>query len=115
MEIEHWLQRFKERWKSHNVDGVMELFAEGVDYYETPFRKLESRQEIRAEWMQVKQQRNIEIDTDVFASDGPRHTVKYSLKYTEDGDRRELRGVYLVTLNEEGECTEIWQYFQEDS
>jgi aspartate/methionine/tyrosine aminotransferase len=115
MEIEHWLQRFKERWKSHNVDGVMELFAEGVDYYETPFRKLESRQEIRAEWMQVKQQRNIEIDTDVFASQGSKHAVKYALKYTEDGDRRELRGVYLVTLNEEGECTEIWQYFQEDS
>jgi len=38
------------------------------------------------------------------------HTVKWHLEYTQDSERKVLNGVYLIKLNDEGKCTEFWQY-----
>jgi len=52
------------------VDRVLELFADEVEYYETPTPELESKEEIRNEWRNIRSQENIEIDTEVFSSAG---------------------------------------------
>lgn len=111
-DIRTWLTRFRTRWKNRDVDGVLDLFAKDVDYHETPFQKLQTRGDIRSEWESVKDQHDIEIDTEVFVSNGARHAVEYKLRYTKSGEVRQLTGVYLVELNEANECTEFTQYFQ---
>jgi len=70
MEIDDWLQKFRNRWRNKQVDRVLELFADEVEYYETPTPELESKEEIRNEWRNIRSQENIEIDTEVFSSAG---------------------------------------------
>jgi len=113
MNINSWLETFKSNWKKGNVDQVLELFASDVDYYETPYRKLKN-EELRQVWEGVKNQEDIELDLELYSSDEDKHTVKWHLSYREDGERTDLEGIYLIKLNSEGNCTEFWQYCQQE-
>lgn len=110
--IENWVKRFGVRWRNHDFEGVLDLFAEDVGYYETPFTKLEGYEEIREEWKTIEHQEDIELETAVVVSESGRHAVSYELRYTKKGETEELGGVYLIQLSEGGKCTEFWQYFQ---
>lgn len=113
MDIDSWLAEFKNGWKSKDVGSVLSLFTEDVEYYETPFEKLEDKKELRREWEKIKDQRNIDIRTEVFAREENRFAVKWRLSYTEDGKQKELEGVYLIRLNQDNQCEEFWQYFMQ--
>lgn len=113
MKISTWLQKFKQNWKKGNVDKVLELFTDDVDYYETPSTKLEN-EELRREWKNVKQQEEISLDLELFSSTENRHTVQWELSYTQDGEENNLKGIYLIKLNQEGKCKEFWQYCQSE-
>jgi hypothetical protein len=39
-------------------------------------------------------------------------TVKWGLSYREDGEENNLKGIYLIELNQENKCVEFWQYCQ---
>lgn len=108
-DIEKWLEKFRESWKSGDVDNVLNLFAEDVEYHETPFLKLEG-DELRSEWEGVKEHRDIDLDFEVFTEKDGRYTVQWSLSYKQNGERRRLKGVYLIELNSENRCREFWQY-----
>jgi ketosteroid isomerase-like protein len=110
-DIEAWLQEFKKNWKERNVDEVLDLFTEDVDYWETPSEKL-GPEELREEWESVKEQEDIQLDFEVFSRDKGKYTVQWELSYIEDGEENELKGVYLIKLNKEGKCEEFWQYCQ---
>jgi hypothetical protein len=111
--IQSWLEKFKNGWKKGEVDEVLALFTDDVEYWETPSEKLEP-EELREEWNGVQQQEDIELDTEVFSSNGNKYTVQWELSYTECGEITELRGVYLIKLNSEGRCYEFWQYCQSE-
>jgi len=110
--IKEWLQKFEENWKQKKVDEVLQLFSENVEYHETPTKKLENKEEIRKEWQSINNQKNIELETEVFSSTENKHTVKWHLEYTKNNERKLLNGIYLIQLNEEGKCIELWQYCQ---
>lgn len=108
-DIEEWLEKFRKNWKAGKVNKVMELFADDVEYHETPFQKLEG-DELRSEWEGVKNQKDIDLGFDIFSRYEEKYTVKWSLEYTEDGERNCLKGIYLIKLNSENKCYEFWQY-----
>lgn len=109
--IEEWLQQFRENWDNKDVEKVLSLFTEDVTYYETPTEKL-APEELENEWKNIKEQEDIRLELDLFSSDGNKHTVQWELSYISDGKRNELRGIYLIKLNENGKCIEFWQYCQ---
>jgi hypothetical protein len=43
-QIQDWLNQFKHAWKNGNIDKVLNLFTEAVNYYETPSQKLEQEE-----------------------------------------------------------------------
>lgn len=113
MTIATWLEKFKQNWKNGNIDSVLEMFADDVDYYETPSTKLET-EEIRREWNEVTKQEDIKLDTEIFSSEANKHTVQWHLTYVQNGEKTELKGIYLIKLDENGKCTEFWQYCQSE-
>ena len=56
MNIDGWLQKFKEYWQTHNIDGVLGLFDKNVIYYETPSNKLENFEALAKEWKSITEQ-----------------------------------------------------------
>ncbi|MDY6768533.1 MAG: nuclear transport factor 2 family protein, partial [Candidatus Nanohaloarchaea archaeon] len=83
--IDGWLEQFREAWISHDIDAVLDLFTDDVDYYETPFEQLEGKDEIREEWKAVLHQEDIGLSLELYASDDNRHVVQWELEYTCEG------------------------------
>jgi hypothetical protein len=108
--IEQWLRRFNDAWTSHDADGVIALFSEDVQYYETPFRKLQSIEFIRSEWTAIKNQFDIQLTTSVYSEHDGRYTVKWNLFYSnESHEKKHWAGIYLIELNDGGKCTYFYQ------
>lgn len=114
MNIYNWLDDFEQAWESKDVDRVMNLFADDVDYYETPFQEFSSREELRREWETVREQQDIKISTEVFSHEKDKFTVKWKLSYSKAGDQKVLKGIYLIRLDSDNKCFEFWQYAVEE-
>jgi ketosteroid isomerase-like protein len=104
MDIHQWLAAFVGAWQRHDIDAVMDLFTEEVEYWETPFVRLADKKALRAEWQSVLTQHSITVDATVFAQSGGRYAIRETTTYIRDGERRESRGTYLLHLNEMGKC-----------
>ena len=106
MPISIWLDKFRDAWVQHDIDAVMALFAEDVEYWETPFKKLESFEELRSEWQGITDQQDIRLETVLFNNEAGRYAVLWRLSYKNPcGQLRELAGTYLIEINEAGLCT----------
>lgn len=80
--IDKWLKQFTSAWKTYDIDKVLNLFTENVEYWENPFKKLSSLDEVRKEWHYIKKQKDIHIECKVFINDKNKHVIKWHLKYT---------------------------------
>ncbi|MDO8260320.1 MAG: hypothetical protein Q7T50_02335 [Candidatus Magasanikbacteria bacterium] len=104
--INKWLEQFTSAWKNHNIDNVLSLFTQNVEYWETPFIKIRNLTSLRKEWEYINSQRNIDISCEVFSKIDNKYTVKWSLGYlNKDNIIKNSRGVYLITLNQNNLCT----------
>jgi hypothetical protein len=105
MDIEAWLSKFKSAWSSHEIDKVLSLFADDVEYWETPHRLLKSFEDLKKEWQGVTSQSDIQIFTSLYSSAGDRHTVIWNLRYMDASRiKQSWSGTYLITLNSDGLC-----------
>lgn len=103
--VEKWLDDFCAAWMNKDVEAATSLFSQDVEYWETPFKKLKSFEELRREWQGVHEQYGIQVHTELFCSDNNHHAVRWKLSYTnKDKVARELAGTYLISLNDEGRC-----------
>lgn len=110
MNIDQWVSRFSACWIEKNIEGVLDLFTEDVEYWETSFKRLASFQEIRDEWQAISGQRDIQLKTELFSSVGDKHVLLWKLDYlTQDGALQHWAGTYLIRLNEQGLCTYFLQ------
>lgn len=108
--IEQWLKAFTHAWEGHDIDAVLELFVNEVEYWETPFVQLDTKEHIRHEWQVIVTQENIKVDTSVFAQEDSTYVVRWELQYsTSDETLNKWAGVYLIRLNDEGLCTFFFQ------
>lgn len=105
MDIQGWMEKFTKYWKAHDIDGVMNLFHEDVQYFETPHRLLNGLDAVRQEWEVVSSQNNIELNWQLFMTEKNKHAVIWNLTYAKDGKQHHLAGTYLVVLSSEGKCT----------
>lgn len=104
--IHSWLAQFTTAWQTHDVDAVMDLFADGVEYWETPFDKVPDLGQLRYEWESIKEQKDIQITCEVFSQDGDKYSIIWDLEYVDgSGEKRKLRGAYFITLNANNKCT----------
>lgn len=99
------MDKFINYWKLHEVDDVLDLFTDNVEYWETPFNKVSDKSSLKKEWEYVKNQRNIEIFYDVFLKNRNKFSIIWKLKYlNEKNEIKIFSGVYLIGLNNDGKC-----------
>ncbi len=110
MTIEDWLKKFVDCWKGHEIDSVLELFDENVEYWETPFKRLDGSKELKSEWSAILSQENIQVNTDVLGQDkNGFYIVRWDLSYDNEVGKQEWSGVYLIELNELSKCNYFLQ------
>jgi len=109
MAIDKWLQDLSEFWKSKNIEGVLGLFSDDVEYWETPYKKLKSKKEITNEWQSVLSQENLVISTTIFASENNKHSVVWGIAYDKAKIQHVWAGAYLIELDDNGRCTYFMQ------
>lgn len=108
--IDTWLHNFKQSWLDKDLETVLSLFSDDVIYWETPHKRLNSKKEILAEWQAVLQQHSIVLKLSVYSSIHSKHTVLWELSYLDDNESKyECAGVYLVELNQKGQCHYFYQ------
>jgi hypothetical protein len=107
--IEQWLKSFEDFWIAKDIDGIMCLFDEGVEYWETPHGLLKGKKDIEAEWKAIEEQSEVILQTEPYISEGNKHTVKWSLSYINNNGPSTWAGLYLITLNEKGLCDSFYQ------
>lgn len=104
--IEDWLNRLHSAWQSHDIDAVLGLFADDVEYWETPHKRLLGKAAVRKEWQAIFNQKDIVVSYELFnSSPNNRHAAVWHLSYTKNGTRHSSSGVYLIALNDAGLCT----------
>ncbi|MFP4402517.1 MAG: hypothetical protein ACLFPL_04785 [Candidatus Nanoarchaeia archaeon] len=109
MDIDVWMQKFKEYWLSYDIEGVISLFDDEVEYWESSFQRIEHKQELREEWEYIKAQHNIKFAYDIFSQENDKYSIIWKLKY----NNKEVRGTYLLKLNQDNKCTYFYQTCEE--
>ena len=109
MDINSWMQQFVLSWKNHDIDGIILLFEEDVEYWETPFQLVKNIEELKQEWEYIKTQQNIEIAYEIFSQDDDKFTILWNLKYNE----KEVAGTYIIQLNLKNKCIYFHQTCEE--
>lgn len=103
--IEAWLSRFHAAWQAHDLDTVLALFTDNVEYWETPHKLLNGKDAVRAEWQVIASQEDIQTSWQVYnSSANDRHTVIWQLHYMQAGTLHKSSGIYLISLNGNGLC-----------
>ncbi len=112
--ITQWLEHFHEAWKLRDINGVMDLFTEDVEYWETPYKLLLSKTDVRAEWQAIMEQEDIDVSWQIFntSADG-RHAITWHLTYAQGQHVHKLGGVYLIQLDAEGKCNYFYYVGEE--
>ena len=103
--INNWLKKFTAFWKTRDIDGVMDLFTDNVEYWETPFSRISNPADLRREWENIKNQNNIAINCKVFSKENNKYTIFWDLRYTNTINQpKHYKGTYLLRLNLDNKC-----------
>ena len=112
--IENWLKQFHEAWKDHDIETVLGLFTDDVEYWETPHQELHGKEAVRKEWQAIRSQEDIRITWDIYSSSpNQRYTVVWKLHYKRAGEDHNSSGLYLITLNDTALCNYFYYVGEE--
>lgn len=112
--IDTWLDELRERWLDHDIAGIVDLFEPNVEYWETPFERIDP-EELSEAWEETRTQGSIELSFETFASQGDRHAVRWRLAFSgTEGGRERYSGTYLIGLGEHGRCRYFLQTCESD-
>ena len=110
--INIWLENFKKYWLNKEINLVIELFSDNVEYYETPFYKFNNKNEILSAWKYINKQNISYLDFDIFSVEKDKFTIEWELKYNIEEKQFHFKGIYLMTLNSENKCNYFIQYWE---
>jgi len=113
MDIELWLSQFKRYWTNHEVEKVLELFDTDVAYFETPFQKLNSYDELNKAWGAIVNQKDINLEYSVYSAQDAKFSVIWKLSYKSGDDIMNFSGTYLIELNIQNKCTYFFHCCEE--
>lgn len=113
--VEAWLTRYKEAWEKRDAALAASLFTENAPYHEMPFDAPKAgRAGIRDYWTTVTaDQRDVAFKSQLIAVTGQTAVARWSarLKSAASGVRVELDGVFLLTFDDSGLCSELREWW----
>jgi hypothetical protein len=119
-ELDRWLDTYGRAWERKDVDGFVACFAPDADYYWGPWDEpLRGHDAIRAQTEEaVSHQANVRFGHELLGvtPDGrglARWWVSMEVPAQQTSD--ELEGIFLVTLDDAGRCTDFREWFNHRS
>ena len=113
--LESWLGRYKEAWEQRDPARAAALFTENAPYHEMPFDAPKAgRRDIRDYWATVTaDQRDVAVTSSVVAINGQTGVARWSakLKSASSGVKVELDGVFVLTFDDGGLCSELREWW----
>jgi ketosteroid isomerase-like protein len=113
--VESWLARYGEAWQQRDPDLAASLFTEHAAYHEMPFDAPKAgRAGIRDYWTTVTaDQRNVDFNSQLVAVNGRTAVARWSasLSSASTGVRVELDGVFILTFEDSGLCSELREWW----
>jgi len=113
--LESWLKNYEQAWELRDADRAAALFTENARYHEMPFDppKL-GRKGIHDYWTTVTaDQRDVDFKFGIVAVNGQTGIARWSanLKSASSGVRVELDGVFVLTFEVSGLCSELREWW----
>lgn len=105
---EKWCNDLKQFWTNKDIDNIINLFEENVVYYENPKMKIDSINEIRKMWEEIKEQNTNNIELKILCMDNNKCIANYILN-----DNISYDMIYEIELNEENKCIYFKQWYME--
>jgi ketosteroid isomerase-like protein len=113
--LEKWLAGYERAWESRDAARAAELFTPNATYHEMPFEAPKTGQAgIREYWSSVTaDQRDIDFKSQVVAVNGQTGIAHWSATLTaaSTGARVELDGMFVLTFDSSGRCTELREWW----
>jgi len=113
--LEAWLARYEEAWEQRDPARAAALFTENAPYHEMPFEAPKAgRRGIREYWATVTaDQRDVDFTSSVVAVNGHTGVARWSakLKSASSGVNVELNGVFVLTFDDSGLCSELREWW----
>jgi uncharacterized protein (TIGR02246 family) len=113
--LEAWLARYERAWEERDPKQAAALFTENAPYHEMPFDAPKAgRTGIRDYWTTVTaDQRNVDFRSQVIAVNGQTGVARWSASLTlaSNGMRVDLDGVFVLTFNGSGLCSELREWW----
>lgn len=113
--LEKWLAGYERAWESRDAARASELFTPNASYHETPFDPPKAGQAgIREYWLSVTaDQRDIDFKSQVVAVNGQTGVAHWSATFTaaSNGARVELDGMFVLTFDASGRCSELREWW----
>ena len=113
--VEAWLARYKEAWEQRDPDRAAALFTENAAYHEMPFDAPKAgRRGIRDYWATVTaNQRDVDFRSSIVAVNARTGIARWSasLKSASNGVRVELDGIFVLTFDDSGLCSELREWW----
>jgi ketosteroid isomerase-like protein len=113
--LEGWLARYEQAWETRDAERAVALFSADARYHEMPFDapKVGSAG-IREYWTTVTaDQRDIDFQSTVVAVNGQTGVARWSasLRSAASGARIALDGVFVLTFDASGRCSELREWW----
>ena len=113
--LEKWLAGYERAWEARDAAKAAELFTPDAAYHEMPFDAPKAGQAgIREYWSTVTaDQRDIDFKSQVIAVNGQTGVARWSATLTSasTGARIELDGVFVLTFDKNGRCSELREWW----
>ena len=110
-----WLDAYGNAWESRNPEAATALFTENGTYQVTPFLEpLRGRKAIYEYWCEiVRSEENIRFAYEVLVAHGELNIARWSASFVivPPGLQTRLDGVFLISLDDEGRCKSLQEWW----
>jgi ketosteroid isomerase-like protein len=114
-DVNRWLARYVEAWKTYEPDVIGDLFSEDASYRYHPWDEpLEGRAAIVADWLANRDEPGTyDAEYTAFAVDGDHAVATGTSRYSGAGGRKTYHNVYLLEFDGDGRCRAFTELFME--
>jgi hypothetical protein len=111
----HWLDAYGRAWENRDPRAASELYAEDGTYQVTPFLDpLRGRQAILDYWTEVaRTEETISFYYEILALTQQYGIARWHASFvrTPPGLATKLDGIFMISLNTEGKCTSLREWW----
>jgi len=95
-------------WKKKEIDKIVAMFSGNCEYFETPFEKLENREDVTTAWKEIQEHSIKKLEYKILGFQNNSCVVRVILKETTG---RVVDMVYVFELDDNNVCTNFIHWY----